>query len=558
MSGRRAAACIVLLGVWVSQGTAAAANAASAREASAGEARAGEAIYLRGELGAGAPLAAIRVNSSVQTRGAEAACVKCHRRSGLGMKEGPVLIPPITGQYLFHPRTAKFDESPLPYVENARANRGTYTDATLARAIREGIDSDGKTLGYLMPRYQLGDADMTALIAYLRSMNRSSIPGVTDQVLHFATVITPDADPVKSRGMLDVMEHYFADKNTFPFPPSPPMRSSGHTLYSKSMYMAQRHWQLHVWQLTGPAATWTKQLEHDFAAEPVMAAISGLGGSDWSPVHQFCERARLPCLFPNVEVPVVADRDFYTMYFSRGVLLEADLIADRILTPGDDHPATSVLQIYRAGDSGAAAARVLTEDLKAHGIPVRSRVLDAHSENSRLAAQVDRAGSDTLVLWLRPADIAALGEAPATTGTVYVSGLMGGLEHTPLPASWRSRSWIAYPFDLPDHSRVRLSLPLEWFNIRHIPLVAEQVQLDTYLACGVLAESLHGMADVFVPEYLVERAEEMLERRLMTGAYPRLAVSEGERFASKGGYLLRFAGSAGTQMIADRDWTVPN
>jgi hypothetical protein len=141
---------------------------------------------------------------------------------------------------------------------------------------------------------------------------------------------------------------------------------------------------------------------------------------------------------------------------------------------------------------------------------------------------------------------------------VYLSGLMGGLEHTPLPASWRSRSWIAYPFDLPEHSRVRVNLPLEWFTIRHIPVVAEQVQLDTYLACGVLAESVGHMADVFVPEYLVERAEEMLERRLMTGAYPRLALSEGERFASKGGYLVQFAGSAGTQVVADRDWTVPN
>jgi hypothetical protein len=404
----------------------------------------------------------------------------------------------------------------------------------------------------------LSDADMAALIAYLKSLDRNSIPGVTDKVLHFATVITPDADPVKRRGMLDVMEHYFADKNTFPFPPSPPMRSSGHTLFSKSMYMAQRHWQLHVWQLTGPAATWGKQLERDFAAEPVMAAVSGLGGSNWAPVHQFCERARLPCLFPNAEVPVVADQDFYTLYFSRGVLLEADLIADRIRTPGDGPPPRSVLQIYRAGDSGEAAARVLAAALKPQGIAVRSQVLPAGSGVSHLSEALHGGTADTLVLWLRPADIAALGEAPATTGTVYVSGLMGGQEHTPLPAGWRGRSLIAYPFDLPDRSRVRVNLPLEWFTIRHIPLVAEQVQLDTYLACGILAESIGHMADIFIPEYIVERAEAMLERRLMTGAYPRLTLSEGERFASKGGFMVRFAGSAGTQMIADRDWTVPN
>jgi hypothetical protein len=522
-------------------------------------ARAGEAIYLRGVLASGAPLEATRGDGSTPTQGAAAACVKCHRRSGLGMKEGSVLIPPVTGQFLFRSQHAKSDEAELPYVENARNNRKEYTDASVARVIRQGIDSDGKSLSYLMPRFDLGDADMSALIAYLRSLDRSSIPGVTDKVLHFATIITPDADPVKRGGMLDVMQHYFADKNTFPFPPSPPMRSSGHTLYSKSMYMAQRRWQLHVWQLTGPASTWTQQLVHYFAVEPVMAAVSGLGGSNWAPVHEFCEHAHLPCLFPNAEVPVVADQDFYSLYFSRGVLLEADLIADRIRSPADGHRAASVLQIYRAGDSGEAASRVLAAALKARGIAVRNQVLAGRSDDAHLAAALHGAGaSDALVLWLRPADLAALGEVPAPAGSVYLSGLMGGLEHTPLPASWRSRSWIAYPFDLPEHSRVRVNLPLEWFTIRHIPVVAEQVQLDTYLACGVLAESVGHMADVFVPEYLVERAEEMLERRLMTGAYPRLALSEGERFASKGGYLVQFAGSAGTQVVADRDWTVPN
>jgi hypothetical protein len=85
------------------------------------------------------------------------------------------------------------------------------------------------------------------------------------------------------------------------------------------------------------------------------------------------------------------------------------------------------------------------------------------------------------------------------------------------------------------------------------------VQLDTYLACGVLAESVGHMADVFIPEYIVERAEQMLDHRVMTGPYPRLSLAEGgERFASKGGYIVRFADAEGTKMTADRDWTVPN
>jgi hypothetical protein len=523
----------------------------------------GQSIYLSGLMGSGAPLETTRGESKVRTQSTETACVRCHRRSGLGVSnasgaKASVIIPPITGQYLFHERKPNFDEPPLPYAENARANRAGYTDATLARAIRQGIDPDGKPLGYLMPRFDLSGPDMASLIAYLKSLDRTNIPGVTDKVLHFATIITSDADPVKRRGMLDVMEHYFADKNTFPFPPSPPMRSSGHTLYSKSMYMAQRRWQLHVWQLTGPAATWTQQLDRHFAEEPVMAAVSGLGGSNWAPVHQFCERAHLPCLFPNAEVPVVADQDFYTLYFSRGVLLEADLIADRMRQPAAGHPVMSVLQIYRAGDSGEAAARTLTAALKPQGIEVRSQVLAAGSGGEDLAAALrGAAAADTLVLWLRAADIAALGEPPAAPGTVYVSGLMGGEEHTPLPAGWRDRTRIAYPFDLPDRSRIRVDFPLKWFSIRHIPLVAEQVQLDTYLACGMLAELLGHMGDIFVPELLIERAETMIEHRVMTGPYPHWTLAEGQRFASRGGYIVQFAGADGTKLIADRDWTVP-
>ncbi|HEX4152443.1 MAG TPA: c-type cytochrome [Steroidobacteraceae bacterium] len=547
MNGRRRAACCLLLGIGICRVGAAAETLPPP----------GEAIYLRGVLRSGAPLEAVRGDTHMRSDGAAAACVKCHRRSGLGMKEGQILIPPVTGQYLFHPLHAASDEAPLPYVENSRTNRNGYTVDTLARAIREGLDSDGKTLGYLMPRYALGDADMAALIAYLESLDRTGIPGVTDKVLHFATIITADADPVKRAAMLDVMQHYFADKNTFPFPPSPPMRSSGRTLYTKSMYMAQRRWQLHVWQLTGPASGWDAQLDSHLAAEPVMAAVSGLGGSNWMPVHRFCERARLPCLFPNVEVPVVADQDFYTMYFSRGVLLEADLIAERIVAGPTSPPVKSVVQVFRAGDSGEAAARILEVSLKSRGIAVRSEVVQGGSGAALAAALRGADGADALVLWLRPRDIAALGEPPAAPGTVYVSGLMGGQEQMPLPVSWRSRTLIAYPFDLPDRSRVRVNYPLKWFSIRQIPVTAEQVQLDTYLACGILAESVGHMADVFVPEYVVERAEEMLDHRAMTGPYPRLSLSEGERFASKGGFMVRLSNTEG-QMIADRDWTVPN
>ncbi|MFC5475526.1 c-type cytochrome [Paraherbaspirillum soli] len=545
--GRRLLRPLALVGLLLAAALATfVAPACQASDAAA--ASAGEAIFRRGILSSGQPLEASR-EAGLRTQGAAAACINCHRRSGLGAKEGRNTIPPITGRYLFHPRAQDQDnpDLDLPYVEGMRTERDPYTDATLARAIREGMDAEGRRLSYLMPQYALNDADMAALIAYLKRFDQRRIPGVTDTVLHFATIITPDADPVKRRGMLDVLEHYFTDKNASPFGATPPLRTS-----RKMMFMANRRWQLHVWQLTGPAATWEDQLKRHQAEEPVFAVVSGLGGKNWAPVHAFCEHEAIPCLFPNVETPVDAGSDFYSLYFSKGVMLEADLIAKKILDAGS--VAKKVRQIYRAGDSGEAGAQALAAILKQRGIAVSSRVLTPRESVAKALRRTK--GVDAFVLWLRPDDIAALAGTPAPA-TVYMSGLMGGLERAPLPSSWRSATQLAYPVDLPDRRRVRVDYALGWFAIRRIPVVAIQVQADTYLACGLLAETLSHMVDTFVPDYLVERIEDMLGHRILTGYYPRLTLATGQRFASKGGYMVRFAEPEGMRLVADGDWVVP-
>jgi hypothetical protein len=522
---------------------------------------AGPSIYLRGVLASGAPLEGTREDGGVATTGADAACVNCHQRSGLGSVEGRLAIPPITGEYLFRSRVRGAGAPLLPYVESLRGDREPYTDATLARAIREGLDSQGRPLAPLMPRFALGEGDMAALIDYLKQLSRPNVPGVTDTVLHFATIVTPDADPTKRAGMLDVLEHFVAEKNTFPFKPSPGMWTSGKTQHSKSMYMANRHWQLHLWELTGAAATWRAQLDAHLAAEPVYAVLSGLAGADWEPVHEFCEQQAVPCLFPNVEVPVVAERDFYPLYFSKGVLLEAQLIARSVLGP-DERPA-AVEQLYRAGDSGERAAEALAAQLTAHGVTVHSTVLAAGTQGHGVAAALRKAAphqaarGPVLVLWLRPADVAALGGVPAGATRVYLSGLMAGLEQAPLPAAWRDRTLMTYPFDLPDRRGFRLDYPLGWFTFRHIPLVAEQVQTDTFLACSLLADVLNRMADNFARPYLIEQLQTMLEHRLITGYYPRLSLASNQRFASKGGYLVHLGAPGGLPLVAEGEWSVP-
>jgi hypothetical protein len=512
----------------------------------------GEAIYRQGVLGSGQVLEGRR-DAGLPLQAAAAACVNCHRRSGLGARQGRIVVPPVAARYLFHPRQGAGNDRDLPFVETMRADREPYTDATLGRAIREGIDSQGRTLGYLMPRFAISDTDLAALIAYLKKLNPVRARAASTTEIHFATIVTPDADPARRAGVLAVLEQFFADKNAVQRAPSPELHSSDKTAFAKMMLKIRPRWELHVWQLEGPAATWGRQLDKFLAAQPVFAVVSGVGGPNWAPVHDFCERSALPCLFPNIDAPPAeADHDFYSLYFSRGVLLEAELIAAAIA--GGASPPTAVRQVYRSGDVGAAAAGVLAAALARQGIAVSDAPVPAVGAGLTEALASVRP-EEAVVLWLRPSDLAALsGEPPPT---VYSSGLMGGLERSPLPSAWRTNAHMAYPVDLPDRRRVRVDYAMGWFNLRHIPVVATQAQADTYLACGLVSETLSRMVDTFVRDYLVERVEDMLEHRLLTGYYPRLSLGQGQRFASKGGYMVRFAEATGVKVVAEDDWRVP-
>jgi hypothetical protein len=515
----------------------------------------GERLYREGQLAAGEPLRGERAGAP-PLLGRDAACQQCHRRSGLGMVEGQIIIPPIAGRVLFAPgkriapdSIAHSDATHLPATP---PDRSAYDESTLARAIRDGIGATGQRLDYLMPRFDLDDASMHELIAYLRRLAPVRVPGVTDSELHFATIVTPDAEPVARGGMLDVLEKYFAANNAAYYGGNA-QRASG----ERSVRL-QRLWLLHVWRLSGAPETWEAQLDQRMSAEPVFAVVSGLGGKNWEPVHRFCERQSVPCLLPNVDLPVVAANDFYPVYFSQGVLLEAQLIAARLAQPRPDSAArVRIVQVFRRDDIGAAAAARLRAALAPGSEAVDHAFGPGGGPQQLTQALRDVKAGDVLVLWLRAADLKALPAPTPKNAEVYASGVMGGLEQAPLSPAWRDIARIAYPFELPEARSLRLNYPLGWFHLEKIPVVDERVQVDTYIACSVLAQTLSSMIGEYQRDYLVERVEAMLSSRLVDGYYSRLGLAPGQRYASKGGYLVRFAEPAGVRVVADGNWIVP-
>jgi hypothetical protein len=539
-----AAACLAML-------TAGASGAAPRLSPAAAEQlQNGERLYRQGVLPSGKPLVAEREGAD-PIQGQVAACMNCHLRSGLGTLEGRILIPPITAKYLFRPVSTSAASIAQPPTNARGPMRSRYTAATLARAIREGVDPDGRKFDYLMPRYALDEASMSATLDYLRQFGRGPVPGVGGETLDFATVITPDADATERQGMLDVLGHCFGANDVSQAGEGSMQRAPGMRI------PAGHSWRLHVWQLTGPSEGWEQQLLQHFAAQPVFALISGLGRENWAPVHLFCQEHSVPCLLPNVDLPVVEEDDFYPVYFSKGVLLEAQIFASR-LQPQAESAARRVIQVFRSNDIGSAGAAALQQASGTSGPQWLERPLKPDAPASQLVQVLNEAEpKDAIVLWLRPQDLRELPQSPPPDAAVFISGLMADLEQAPLPAAWRSVARMSYPLELPALRALGMGFAQGWFSYYRIPVVAERVQTDTYLACEILAEAAGHMVNNWVPDRLVELVEIELGHRLVNGYYPRLGLAPGQRFASKGGYLARYEGASGTRLIADGDWIVP-
>ena len=518
-------------------------------------------LYRDGVLPGGAPLQAHRGNARA-TRGRDLACANCHGRSGMGQVEGRTVIPPITGWALLRPGTRAASDAERTHEHHAGlatpGDRPAYDDASLITAIREGRRPDGQALDLVMPRYEIDDDTARQLVAYLHQLSAARTPGAVNDTLNFATIVTPDADPVARDAMLGVLRAYFATKNDFT-PHSMSTAGSPTGPAQASDFRIKQRWQLHEWRLQGDPASWSQQLARWERETPVFAVISGIAGRTWQPVHDFCERQGIPCLFPNVDLPPVRESDFYPIYFSRGVLLEADLLAAHL--EGTQPRPKTVVQVYRGSDIGAQAAVALREALTAGAWNVTDKDLDAYPAlrtQPDLGKVLEDVGDDAiLLLWLRPEDVARLPTQWSRATPAYLSGIMAGLERAPLPPQWRTRTRMTYPYALPDERRVMLSYPLGWLRVQHLPVVDERVQVDTYLACSMLAENLISTHGTMLRDFVVERVQASVGSGLIQGNYRRLGLAPGQRFASKGGYLVQFAQPTGTALRVDGEWTTP-
>jgi hypothetical protein len=339
-------------------------------------------------------------------------------------------------------------------------------------------------------------------------------------------------------------------------------------------------------------------LDVHYRLQPVFALVSGLSSSTWEPVHNFCEREQVPCWFPSVDLTPSA-QEFYPVYFFQGVTLEANVLARHLLTKEGGQP-RRLVQVYRNDPVGRGAAQALSHSLIGSGIEIENCVLGDESPKALQLAMAEIQDKDAVMFWLRPADLDMLDKEPPV-GDAYFSARLAAAKLNSFPLSWKNNSHLVYPYELPEQREANLSYFHKWLKLRNLPLVDEPLQSEIYFSVNYLSDTLAEMLNNLHRDYLLERGESMISRREnsraegetwarnilrqpamsalarvkvdMPGAdeqakpvlnkgegttiYPRLSLGPTQRFASKGGYIVRFADTGSDKLVAESGWIIP-
>lgn len=572
--------------------------------ASADELESGRRIYMEGILPSGAMLTGIRFGNTVVS-GARAACVNCHRRSGMGQVEGDIQVPPINGEFLYAPKGERHVAVMDPRISKAfNQAHDPYTSETFNQAVVHGKNNRGREMNVAMPRFDLDESALKALAAYLKQLSSEWSPGVTQSSIRFATVITPDVDPVRRKTMIDMLQAIFRQKNSNTRNALQPQTRHHMTSAVELILGTERTWDLDIWELQGAPETWGAQLEERYRNQPVFALISGMSTSTWQPIHDFCEQGKIPCWFPSVDLPVTVPSQ-YSLYFSGGVALEAKVLASHILN--SEALPKHLVQIFRDDSVGRAASQELEHALTGSSINVENQVIseNAAATDSLKGVLAKVKSGDVVVYWLRQDDISALVKFKPVRGvTNYFSSRLANAEHIPLAPAWKSNSHLVYLYELPSKREMNLAYFHAWIDLHKFPLVDEAMQSEIFFALNYMTDTSAEMLNNLYRDYLVERAETMMDKREGSKAeqetrdrvslgrpgdmdrrhgemrtkvearltipgqasaaishgttiYPHLSLGPGQRFASKGGYIIRFADNRSDNLIEESGWIVP-
>lgn len=521
----------------------------------------GERMYREGILPSGESMQAFAAGE-IPVEATSFTCVSCHLRSGLGAIEGEVVAPPATGLILYEPRETYMKGNEfVPSYHNYAVNlppRPAYTDDSLARMIASGVDPTGRSTMKVMPRYQLEDADMAILIAYLKTLSVEYSSGVSKELIRFATVIVEGTDQAEVESMLVPLQFSVDRKNSLATAAQNNDRVARMAYNMLGPDLLAKRFTLEHWVLKGASSTWYVQLEDYYAANPVFALLGGISHGDWEPVHRFCEEKQLPNIFPLVDYPVVDQPNWYTIYLSRGIRQEGEAAARYLAGMYELFAGRKVIQISRDSRRGNALREGFSQVWAQKKMPAATDISlpVGASLNARQLIKLIRTQNPAAVIVWDDADaLPALRDAAQVEGwkgLFLSSGTWLGESLWALPAGMREQLYLTWPYRLP-HENIRFDISLKRIlSGRKLEDFNAEIISKAYISNEILGKALTEMRGEYYRDFFLDSID-MLDDTYFP-LYERLSFGQGQRYASKGCFIVQLGQGENPQLERRSEW----
>lgn len=522
--------------------------------------RLGEAMYHKGLLPSGKPMQAF-VQGGIEMDGTMSSCTNCHLPSGLGSIEGGVFSTPTNGAKLYAPRRGQVD---IPGSTMKRAmyfgpGRPAYTDESLARVLMTGVDPSGRTLNEVMPRYELDAKEMAIMIHYLKKLSSEYSPGLTPDSIRFATIITSEVSPADREALLQPLNAFIRDDWNGRVKL---VSDQWDAVWKRSpdAPKAFRKIELDIWELKGSPDSWEKQLAEFYRQKPVFAILGGITTGTWAPMHEFCEKNKIPAIMPITDLPVIAESDRYTLYVSKGVYQEGEAAAkylSRVFALPADR---KIVQLFRENDRGRALARGFTDTWEKLGTAeVVTRPIPPNEKiNEDFWKKLSTEYPQTvLLIWLAPEDLTGISTLAAggNKPLFFSSSLLDG-NYARLPDTLRDFTFIMYPNRLAENAEYSRAALSNWMRFKNLPMTNTKIASQVFLLKSVFSEALNSTAGEFYREYFLDQLDEAREQVQTSVTYPVLSFGPGQRYASKGCYAVTLTKGDKPKLVQQSDWVI--
>jgi len=524
--------------------------------------RLGGIMYHKGQLPSGNPMPAL-VQGGIEMDGNMCSCTNCHMSSGLGSLEGGIVSPPTSGAKIYAPLRGQKDIPGSTMTRSMFKNppRPAYTDESLATMMLTGVDPTGRTLSEVMPRYLLDDKEMAIMIHYLRNLSSTVSPGVTREEIRFATVVTADVSPEDRESLLQPLRAFIRDDWNGRLKA---LNNQWNGVWNNSVAPPEgnvfRKIELDVWELKGSPDTWELQLDAYYRQKPVFAMLGGITGGTWAPVHDYCEKNRIPCILPITDLPVISENNRYTLYISKGLYGEGEAAAkylSRVFTlPADKQ----IVQVFRETMRGRALARGFTDTWGKLGkgelgnrVVQPSEKIDAEFWKKLSSAYPGA----VLLLWLDPSDLATVGTLAGTENKpLFFSATLLAGAYAALPDTIRDAAFIMYPFRLAEEQGYSRTTLNNWLKLKSLSVSNEKTASQVLLLKSVLSDALYNTGSDYYREFFLDNLDQSRDQTQTSITYPNLSFGPGQRYASKGCYVVTLTKGDKPKLVRQSDWVI--